>query len=211
MLIQLAIDAPDQLPLLPVLAPYVDIVEAGTPLLKSRGIDIVTQLRADAPGCDLLVDTKTVDGGAFEAEMAFGSGASMMTVLAQASDATVEAVRHVALAYDGLVIFDTVLDLPVDEARLRARAGDGNEPWLVLHAASDLADARQWAQQHRRSEVVRWRAAGWRVVVAGGIGRDVLPQVIAVEPDVVVVGSSVTGSNDPEGEIGWIREMVERG
>ena len=33
----------------------------------------------------MLADTKTVDGGQFEADMVFGAGAALMTVLSSAS------------------------------------------------------------------------------------------------------------------------------
>ena len=55
-------------------APYVDIIEAGTPLIKSVGIGIVTRLKNAFPDKIVLADTKTSDVGAFEANMAFMAG-----------------------------------------------------------------------------------------------------------------------------------------
>ena len=43
-----------------------DWVEAGTPLIKSEGMEIVRQLKQKFPGKTLVADMKKMDTGAFE-------------------------------------------------------------------------------------------------------------------------------------------------
>jgi len=70
------------------------IMEAGTPLIKSEGLKSVRLLRA-LPGHHLVMaDTKTMDVGGLEAQMAFSAGADAMSVLLAASEETIrEAAR----------------------------------------------------------------------------------------------------------------------
>ena len=76
MLLQVALDKPEHLGILPALRGVADIVEIGTPLLKRFGIAAITTAREICPDIPVMADTKTVDGGAFEANMVFGAGAA---------------------------------------------------------------------------------------------------------------------------------------
>jgi len=80
--IQLALDtlsAETALELARLTAPYVDILEAGTPLIKSAGIGIVSRLKIAYPDKLVLADLKSSDVGAYEAAMAFRAGADIVT------------------------------------------------------------------------------------------------------------------------------------
>ena len=71
------------------LAGGVDIVEMGTPLLKSDGVThVVPAFRRAFPDALLLADMKTMDGGAFEARSVYAGGANIIDFLALAGVAT---------------------------------------------------------------------------------------------------------------------------
>ncbi|MDR0766974.1 MAG: orotidine 5'-phosphate decarboxylase, partial [Methanosarcinales archaeon] len=55
-----------------------DWIEAGTPLIKSAGMDIIRRLREAFPDNVIIADMKTMDVGAFEVEMAAKSGANIV-------------------------------------------------------------------------------------------------------------------------------------
>ena len=46
-----------------------DWLEAGTPLIKSEGMEIIRKLREQFPGKTIVADMKTMDAGATEVEM----------------------------------------------------------------------------------------------------------------------------------------------
>ncbi|MDU7769007.1 MAG: orotidine 5'-phosphate decarboxylase / HUMPS family protein, partial [Serratia marcescens] len=66
------------------LSPHVDIIEAGTILCISAGIQAVSALRERCPQHTLVADLKVADAGATLAEQAFGQGADWMTVICAA-------------------------------------------------------------------------------------------------------------------------------
>src|SRR2546425_11857468 len=71
-----------------------DWLEAGTPLIKSEGMEVVRELKKSFPGKTIVADLKTMDTGAFEAEIAAKAGADVITVMGVTDDATIlEAVR----------------------------------------------------------------------------------------------------------------------
>ena len=71
-----------------------DWLEAGTPLIKSEGMEIVRKLKETYPEKILVADMKTMDTGAFETEMAAKAGADVVCVLAVSDDSTIiEAIK----------------------------------------------------------------------------------------------------------------------
>ena len=71
-----------------------DWLEAGTPLIKSEGMEVVRELKKSFPGATIVADLKTMDTGAFEVEIAAKAGADVITVMGVTDDATIlEAVK----------------------------------------------------------------------------------------------------------------------
>src|SRR5262245_27855459 len=65
------------------LAAGVDIVEMGTPLLKTQGVaNVVPAFRRQFPDALLLADMKTMDGGGGEARGVFAGGGNIVDFLA---------------------------------------------------------------------------------------------------------------------------------
>ena len=71
--LQVAIDllkTEDAIALATKVAPYIDIIELGTPLIKSEGLSVITAMKEAFPDKKVFADFKTADAGALEAEMA---------------------------------------------------------------------------------------------------------------------------------------------
>src|SRR2546428_11614869 len=66
-----------------------DWLEAGTPLGKSEGIEVVRQLKKSFPGKTIVADLKTMGTGAFEVEIAAKAGADVITVMGGTGDASI--------------------------------------------------------------------------------------------------------------------------
>jgi 3-keto-L-gulonate-6-phosphate decarboxylase len=75
------------------LAGGVDIVEMGTPLLKTQGVaNVVPAFRKRFPDALLLADMKTMDGGAGEARSVFAGGGNIFDFLALAGVDTAKSI-----------------------------------------------------------------------------------------------------------------------
>ena len=181
-----------------------DIIEAGTPLIKSEGLDAVRKLRAAFPAATIVADMKTMDAGRIEAESAAKAGANVMTVLAAAGDSTirecVEAGRHygIEVAVDLLGV-----DKPVEFAK---RAGELGVAWLDVHCAID-------AQMHGADPLAlltEVRAATkLTVAVAGGINSETAAAAAAAGADVIIVGGAITKDADPRAATERIRQAID--
>ena len=208
MLLQLAIDDPGSLGVVPAVAEFVDIVELGTPVLKRFGVGGLVTLREMAGGRPILADAKTVDAGVIEARLLFGAGASLVTVLSVAPRATCLAAAQVAEEFGGFLVADTIAaaGLPTTPNEFPPRFA-----YLGLHLATDRRLAGETAHEVV-SQVAPMRELGYRVAIAGGIGEQTIAAVVAAAPDVVVVGSAITQAANPRRTAKWISaQLTQRG
>ncbi|MGE4247901.1 MAG: orotidine 5'-phosphate decarboxylase / HUMPS family protein [Parvibaculaceae bacterium] len=207
MLLQIAFDKPEHLALLPLVKPFADIIEIGTPVLKRFGLSAIATARELCPDVRILADTKTVDAGALEADMVFGAGAAFMTVLSCASKATHATVGRRAEAYGATVIVDTITESGKAELLPKDASFPASFGYVAVHSPTDARLAGDRSSAHIDA-VKEMRRRGFRVSLAGGIGPRTLDQVIAAGPEVVVVGSAITEDPDPKEVSQWIRDRL---
>jgi 3-hexulose-6-phosphate synthase/6-phospho-3-hexuloisomerase len=108
----------------------VDWIEVGTPLVLAEGLHAVRALRKEFPAHPIVVDLKTMDGGALEAEMMAEAGADAVIVMGRAHDATITEVCAAGEKH-GLLVMGDDLAAPdrVAEAVRLQRLGVG----MVVH------------------------------------------------------------------------------
>ena len=95
-----------------------DWLEAGTPLIKSEGLNCVRALRKAFPEATIVADLKTMDAGRAEFESASRAGADVGVVLALASDSTVRECVEAGKAY-GIRVAADLLGVADPVARAR--------------------------------------------------------------------------------------------
>lgn len=208
--LQLAMDTLDgeeALRLASTTAPFVDIIEAGTPLIKSVGIDIVRKLKSAHPYKLILADLKSSDVGAYEANMAFTAGADIVTTQGITTYATISEVQREADKWKRRAEVDmTGVKDPVTRAKEVQAAGVS----LVLYHRSideELTEGAVWDE--RAVNTIRAMCAlGLDVAVAGGIHYDTLPLLNGVPIYGVVVGRGITSQNDPAQAARKIAERI---
>ncbi|MGA8711874.1 MAG: orotidine 5'-phosphate decarboxylase / HUMPS family protein [Roseiarcus sp.] len=207
MLLQIALDKPEHFALLPQIRNIADIVEVGTPLLKRFGIGAIATARELCRDTLVLADTKTVDGGQLEAEMVFGAGAAFMTVLSSTSKATHEAVGRVAAEFGASVIIDTITESGKKDLLPANASFPASFAYVGVHLPSDARNAGDRSTAHIEA-VADMHRRGFRVALAGGIGPDTIDAVLAVEPEILIIGSAITGSEHPQEAAKWIRAKL---
>ena len=208
--LQLAMDTLDgdeALRLAASIAPYVDILEAGTPLIKSVGINIVRKLRANHPEKLVLADLKSSDVGAYEANMAFTAGADIVTTQGITTFATICEVQREADKWKRRAEVDmTGVKDPLARAKEVKEAGVS----LVLYHRSideELTEGVLWDEKAVKT-VREMCALGLDIAIAGGINYDTLPLLHGVPIYGVVIGRGITAQPDPAQAAEKISERI---
>lgn len=208
--IQLALDTLDgdqALWLAQSCSPYVDILEAGTPLIKSVGIGIVKRLKTLHPNKQILADLKSSDVGAYEANMAFEAGADIVTTQGITTLATIAEVQRMADQWERRAEVDmTGVDDPV------ARTAECQElgvSLVLFHRSIDeeTTAGALWDAPARR-QVADMANLGVDVAVAGGINPEVLPILQDVPLYGIVIGRGITAQDDPAAAAREINDLV---
>ncbi|MBI4244960.1 MAG: orotidine 5'-phosphate decarboxylase [Planctomycetes bacterium] len=166
-----------------------DWLEAGTPLIKSEGMDSIRQLRRDFKDKYIVADLKTMDAGRVEVESAAKAGANCASILGAASDATLQECIEAGSNYGIDIAIDLIntpdplarailaqelgahhvsLHIPIDE-QMR-----GIDPLINLKKLADLIDIP--------------------IAVAGGLHSEIIADVVKAGAGIVIVGGAITKS-----------------
>jgi len=183
-----------------------DILEAGTPLIKSEGLEAVRRLKSRFPGIPIVADMKTMDAGRTEMESASKAGARVVTVLGLASKSTLEECAEAGRNY-GLEIAVDLLGVPepVELAKWCEKAGIHE---VGVHTAID--EQMRGKNPFELLKAVR-EAVSIRVSVAGGINSETAAEAAAAGADVIIVGGAITKAGDVAAATRQIREVIESG
>ena len=172
-------------------APHVDILELGTPLIKSEGLSAITAIKKAHPDKIVFADLKTMDAGELEADIAFGAGADLVTVLGSAGDSTIVGAVTAAKKHGKGVVVDLigVADKP---ARAKEVIALGVE-FVEMHAGLDeqAEEGFTFATLLRDGE-----ASGVPFSVAGGVNASSIADVQKAGAQVAVAGSAIYSASD---------------
>jgi 3-hexulose-6-phosphate synthase/6-phospho-3-hexuloisomerase len=171
-------------------------IEAGTPLLKSEGLEAVRALRREFPKAYLIADTKTLDAGRTEFEAAAKAGADCATVCVTGTDSTVleciEAGRNYGI--------DVCVDLLGLKGERLAEVARNCQDWGAHHVGLHLPIDDQMRGLDVTSELRALRPqVTIPIAVAGGVNSETAGGMVKAGADIVIVGGAISKSADAEG------------
>ncbi len=173
------------------------IIEAGTPLIKRYGVDVISKIREVRADAFIVADLKTLDTGNLEARMVADAAGDAIVVSALAPINTINKLIEEAHKTGIYAVMDTLnqpdpisvlkqLDVMPDVIELhRGIDIEGTE-----HAWGNIADIKKVAPKAL-------------VAVAGGVRLDKVPVALSQGADILVVGRAIAGARD-------IRESAEQ-
>ena len=204
--LQVAIDllnTKDAIALATKVAPYIDIIELGTPLIKSEGLSVITAMKEAFPDKKVFADFKTADAGALEAEMAFKAGADYITILGSVDDATIAGAVAKAKEYQKAVVVDTIgISDRVKRAQEVIELG---VEFVELHAGLDEQAKDGYSIQVLIDEAAR---AGVPVSIAGGVNLNSIAGVKNSGAVVAVAGGAIYSADDPAAAAKALKEAL---
>ncbi|MFC0140366.1 3-keto-L-gulonate-6-phosphate decarboxylase UlaD [Erwinia mallotivora] len=169
----------------------VDIIEAGTILCFSAGIEAISRLRSQHPNKILVADFKVADAGATLAEMAFKAGANWMTVICAAPLATFATALDVAGRYQGDIQIELFGHWTTEDARQWRNLGLTQ---AIYHRGRDAqAGGQQWSQ-HDLDAMQALSDMGFALSVTGGITPEELPQFRNIDVKAFIAGRALSDS-----------------
>ncbi|NRD09365.1 3-hexulose-6-phosphate synthase [Rathayibacter agropyri] len=172
-------------------APHVDILELGTPLIKSAGVSAITAIKQAHPDKTVFADLKTMDAGELEADLAFSAGADLVTVLGVAGDSTITGAVAAAKKHGKGVVVD-LIGVPDKAERAKQVVALGAE-FVEMHAGLDEQAEDGYTLD---SLLTDGTSSGVPFSVAGGVSTATIEAVRRSGAQVAVAGSAIYSAPD---------------
>ncbi len=184
----------------------VDIIEVGTPLIKSEGLDAVRAIKENFPGHTIVADMKVMDTGSYEVEAAAKAGADIVVLLGVADDSTIcEAIA--AAHHYGCQIMVDLLNVEDGPGRARELEALGVD-YICIHVGID--------QQMRGVDPIHEliRVAGavkTPLAIAGGLNSENVSDAIDAGASIIIIGGAITKAPDiGEATSRMVKVMLDR-
>ena len=173
------------------------IIEAGTPLIKRYGVDIVGKIKEIKSETFVIADLKTLDTGNLEVRMVSDAGADAVVISGLAPHQTIE--KAIAEArktgiYSSLDMLNVADPIEV----IKGLHKSGFMPDVIeLHRAIDV----EQDEQHAWGNIKEIKQIDGKVLVAvaGGVREETAPEALEGGADILIVGRSITNTKDVEG------------
>ncbi len=184
----------------------VDWIEAGTPLIKSEGLDSVRTLRKTFPKHRIVADMKVVDTGRFEVEAAAKAGASIVTVLAVADDSTVKEAVEAGKNIGCEIMIDLI---GAEDAVKRALEVESlGVDYVCVHLSIDQQMGGFDAIEELRDVAKNVKIP---VAIAGGINSETVADAVKAGACIVIIGGAITKAGDAKKATEVIKEAMKSG
>ena len=204
------LDLDDALKLVSEIAQYVDIIEAGTPLIKSNGIRAVQELKEAHPDKLICADLKIADAGYLEVKMAALAKADIVSVLADAYDITILETLRAAEEFQVKIIADLIMSRrPAKRLReiVDLKYHNIKLHYCLVHSGLDVQESRHTPLEELESVVkIQNRPS---LAIAGGIKYDDIPKLKNYPISIIIIGGAITRADNPTKSTLEIRKLID--
>jgi 3-hexulose-6-phosphate synthase len=170
--------------------PWVDWIEAGTPLVISEGLKAVKSLKSRFPQKTIVADIKIVDAAKLITAQAISANADIITVLSAASDQSITTCVETAHQKGVKVLGDHIsTQLSIDAYHRLAFLG---VDYVGIHIPKDSGETLVLSSIEQLLLSLKIPA-----VLAGGLNFSILRQMTGWPVSAFVIGNAILNHPDP--------------
>ncbi|MDG5471702.1 3-hexulose-6-phosphate synthase [Jeotgalibacillus sp. ET6] len=207
--LQLALDLvniPEAIELVKEVEEHIDVVEIGTPVVINEGLTAVKQMKEAYPNLKVLADLKIMDAAGYEVGQAAKAGADIVTILGAAEDASIKGAVDEAKKQGKKILVDM---MAVKDLAARAKEVDAlGVDYICVHTGYDLQ--AEGKNSFEDLQTIKDVVKNAKTAIAGGIKLETLPEVIKVQPDLVIVGGGITGQDDKKAAASAMQKLIKQ-
>lgn len=184
----------------------IDIIEIGTLLCLSEGLNAVRTVRELYPAHTLVADIRIVRAGGKIAKMVFDAGADLVTVVAEAPVSTLEAVCTVAKDSKKEVQIELGETLGPDQPALWKEL---SVTQVIYHSNTEVSGTGQsrWPDKSL-ALLAELCHMGFQATATGGIKPETIAIFSGIPLSVIIAGRAIWASDSPEDSARAIREAI---
>lgn len=183
---------------------YADILEVGSLLIYKHGDKAVRKFKEVFPHKQILADAKIVDRGKEAAILFAQAGADWITVMAGAGKNVIYAAASAAHDLNKKIMLNLNDSPSLGQSALEAKSFGADA--LLFHKPSDddaqLTFADKWDMVKGNTQLP--------VFISASITRETIEEILLVNPTGIILGKSVTQSENPRAEIAYFHELINK-
>jgi len=182
-------------------------VEAGTPLIKSEGMNAIRELRSKFPGHTICADMKVMDAGSTEVEIAAKAGANVVFILGCSPDSCISEAVLAGKKYGVKIAADLIS--VTDPAKRAAELEEMGVDIINIHVGLD-----QQVLGFKPIDLVRdvsKSVSKALISAAGGLNSETAVQAYEAGADIIIVGGSLYKARSPEESARKIMQSLKSG
>ena len=185
--------------------PYIDIMEAGTPLIKYNGMEAVKRLKREFPDKIINADLKTADVGDMETKMAADAGADIVSVLGVAPIETIKSAVEESKKHNNVKIAVDTIGIKNLRERIKEIEKAGAD-YLLIHCG---IDEQKTGKDPFKDVKLASEITEMPLIVAGGINSESAKNFREMKKvEIVIVGGAITSAAEPKKAAKEIKEIL---
>ncbi len=181
---------------------YADVFEVGTLLIYKYGVEAVKQFKEKFPNKIILVDAKIIDQSKDAITLLAQAGADWITLLAGTRRDIIHNACSVAHEYGKKVMLDLVDASSLGQSALEAKSLGVDA--LLFHKPqtedADMIFLEKWDMVKGNTQVP--------IFITANITRENIAEILSVGASGVVIGKSITGSDNPLEEAAYFSSLL---
>ena len=197
--LQIALDVPSLKKTLEIMkqVPHSDriLLEAGTPLVKRYGVDVIKKMREAAKDVFITCDLKTLDVGKVEVDMAYEATSDAVVAAGLAAKEVLDKFIYEA---QRLGIYAAVDMMNVEDPIEKLTSLKEKPDVVILHRAIDVEATEKPRWDFIKDIRALYKKKKVLVAVAGGVVPETATLALKSGADILIVGRYITQSLDVE-------------
>jgi len=183
-------------------AVHAEILEVGSLLLYKYGIESIRRFRQTFPDKIILADSKIIDRGKEATIILSQGGTDWITIMAGTSKDVIHSTCTAAHELGKKVMLDLLDSSSLGQSALEAKSLGADA--LLFHKPHDEEDSLIFLDKW---DMVRGNT-NLPIFISGKINRDIIHKIIAIQPDGIIIGKSITDAANPGQEAAFFKEII---
>lgn len=184
-------------------AAFADILEVGTPLLLSEGINAIREFKKHFPDKQIVADAKLVDRVDAIIPVLAKTGANHVTILYGTNNKVIQKASSIAHSNGVKLALDLIDDETMAQGAHDAKALGVD--YVLFHYPHTLEGIYSHLDMW---ELVRGNT-DLPVFISGSIAKHHVADIIVLKPQGIIIGEAITMAKEPAKEAEYFKEITK--
>lgn len=183
-------------------AEYADILGVGSLMLLQNGAQAITSFKEKFPTKEIFAEANIIEKGDLSVKVLAQAGAHYISILSGGSIATLKKSTEAGREYGAKIMINLLDSVSLEQSANDAKIIGAHG--VIFHLTSMIKETigldAAWQSVRGNTSLP--------IFVTGNIVRESIHQIVALKPDVIMIGQGITNSDEPNQEASHFHSLV---